>query len=306
MARISRALAAAIAAALLIAMLAPAASAKPGDGILLLESYETEPKELTLGEEFELHLTLHNAGTKKADNLLVTLGPGSAGGSGVETAAAGEGGASAGGGLVVVGTGNTKHIGVLGGGRTEIVTFKMQSDPSGSPGLVSLPVALEYSTGGRRALSQTVGLVLRRPTRLRVASLDAPSKATAGEEFDVTAEVTNAGDAKVGGVSVRLAGDDKAAARVEGGETFLGNLEPGDGDVLEAKVTLPKAGAAELSLVVAYADEFGETRETTQTIKITVTPADEPASDEATETAESGGFLDAIAGFFKALFGLGD
>ena len=296
-----------VAAMLLLPLASPSAFAKPGDGIMLLQSYSTKPAELLLGEEFELRLSLHNAGSKKAEDVLLTLGEGGGVGGSLDSTGAG-GGVGGGGGtggassLVVVGGGNTKHLERLGGKEDATVSFRLLSDPSGTPGLVALPVTIEYSCDGRRILSQTVGVVLRRPTRLRVISMSAPADAVVGEPFTVSAEVMNAGDAKVSSVGLRLACD---TAELEGAEVFLGNLEPGDGDVLETEATLTKTGTATITLTIEYLDEFGDTRETTKTVEV-------QASAAASETAEvvdeegGGGFFAAIGGFFRALFGLGE
>lgn len=263
--------------------------------VIVVTSYSTSIDRITAGTAFELELTLHNATSRRADNVVVVLG--AAGGA--EAA-----GAAAAGGLTVLETGNAKYVGTLKGQREVSVSFRVIVGPGTTPGAVSIPVTVSFEHGGaRQDVGYTVGLLVEREPVLSLVTADVPDSVMAGEAFDASFEVANASGFALSGVTLSI---EASGGAVADGTVFLGSMDAATTEIIDASITADRAGEMEVSVVLAYRDDFGRPQTFRETRTITITdqpdvPEDVPG-DEAEDADEGNWFTR----FFKALFGLGD
>jgi hypothetical protein len=271
---------AALLAALLVACAAtPVFAASP---VIVIPRYRTRPSDLTLGTPFDLRVTISNAGSKRAQGVLVTLGP---------TA-----------GMAAIGTGNVKYLGSVAAHHSRVVSFRLIADPSSAPGLRPVKVGVRYNGG---STTQEIGLLFTRKASLDVANILSPSKAVVGQPFSVSAEVVNGGSHRLSGLAIRYEG---SGVTIKGEPDYVGVLDPGDSEIAKTQAVATAAGAGQVVLVASYRDDFGRSRETTRLIAIQAAPATTggPTSQApATEAAQKSGLGDQIVVFFRGLLGLG-
>ena len=266
------------------------------DPIIIVRGYTTDPDRLLVGSTFTLELELYNATARTARNCYVALG----GGEAVMPEAA----ATAGSGIVVMGTGNVRFLGTLAGRDADSVTFDLLADPRGGPGVYSLPVTVSYEYNGvRSSFAQTIGLVLNRDASFSVIAAEVPAEAIVGGTFDVSIEAANQSLFAVGGVTFSL---ESTGATLADAAVQIGSMEAGSSEFIDSSVTPTTAGPVQLVFVVRYRDDLDQPKEFRQTFTVDVSEAPEPDEGEPVdgeEPAEEG--PGGIVGFFMALFGLG-
>jgi len=266
--------------------------------VLVVTSYTTSADRITPGSAFDLTLTVYNATSRRADNVVVVLGATGAGG---DTAAA----AGLSGGLTVLETGNAKYIGSLKGQREDTVAFRVIAGPGTPPGTVNVPVTVSFEhAGARQEVAYTIGLLIEREAAISLVSAEVPESAIVGEPLEVSFEVANAGAFALSGASLSV---EASGAVVTEGSIFLGSIDAATTEIIDATVTPESPGALEIAVILTYRDDFG--REQTFRATRTVTVEDQPeiGPDEAPEEDgaddEEGNWF---VRFFKALFGLGE
>lgn len=279
---------------------APAPSPKPH---LLISGYSTEPEQVSPGEEFTLHLAVKNESITLAKNIFLTLGATTASSTkpseGKDSTSQDTEGTDS---LSVLGTSNARFIPTLKGKRDEKISFRLISGGKVSPGVYNLEIKLEYENpaGTSYTSSQTIGVVIKRKADLRIVNLEYPSATTTGKKFTVTAEVINQSGFSVGDISVEFVSND---FEVSEGYLFIGTLETGDSDSLEAKAVAKEAGEKKGQIIVKYKDDFGQEEIVQKEIKIKVKPAQGKSLTQ--KSSKEKGFFARIWAFFKALLGLG-
>ena len=298
-----------LAASLFITLMAGPAAAEQNRPILVITDYNTMPKEVAPGANFDLMLTLKNEGRYRAKQLLLTLESGEAnatdaGQAGSPTGATADAAGSDSGTaapISVLGSGNVRYIGDIDAGATATVTFKLISSGNADPRAYNLGFGLEYinSANGRdESARQSIGLPLVRDAGLRLAGLGASKKVVIGKSFKVKGEVVNSGSFTVHGIAVGVAGDDIEIVRAA---DFIGPLDGGDSDSFEIAARPQSANAREVALTVTYRDDYNQERALTDTIEI----SPKKAAVEKDKSEKSGGVFGAIARFFRALLGIG-
>jgi hypothetical protein len=295
-----------IASAVVAPPAAPAATAAPADAVLLISSYATSPGEVTVGSRFSLSLTISNVTSRKAEEVVVSLGEGSAPADGAGASAAAGAATAAGSDLVVLGTGNVKYIGAISGKKAASVTFAFIASPKAGPGVYAVPVTISSRGGGEvRSSTQTIGILVRRVPSFDVGETKIPGAATVGEPFEATAEILNDSGFQARGVVYSIEG---AAFDIAKGRTAVGTLETGDSESVTAQCTPRVSGDAMLTLVIAYRDDFNEVRTIRRDypVKVTersseTTAAPEPVKPDSGQKS----FFEQIGSFFMGLLGLG-
>jgi hypothetical protein len=283
----------------------PLASAAPADAVLVISSYATSPAEVTVGSRFSLSVTLTNMTSRKAEEVVVSLGEGAtAGATGAEAAAAAA--TAAGSDLVVLGTGNVKFLGTVAGKRSASVSFSLIASPKAAPGVYSVPVTISARNAGEvRSSTQTIGILVRRSPIFEFGETSVPRKATAGEPFEATAEIVNDSGYAVRGIVYTIEGD---AFDITKGRTAAGTLETGDSESVAAQCTPRVSGEATLTVVISYRDDFNEVRTLRRDYPLKVSePSSEGTSPPTpTEpTSDSKSVFEQIGSFFMGLLGLG-
>ncbi|MDO8915266.1 MAG: hypothetical protein Q7W16_04205 [Coriobacteriia bacterium] len=283
----------------------PVASVAPADAVLVISSYATSPAEVTVGSRFSLSVTLTNMTSRKAEEVVVSLGEGAtAAATGAEAAAGAA--AAAGSDLVVLGTGNVKFIGTVAGKRSASVSFSLIASPKAAPGVYSVPVTISARNAGEvRSSTQTIGILIRRSPIFEFGETSVPRKATAGEPFEATAEIVNDSGYAVRGIVYTIEGD---AFDITKGRTAAGTLETGDSESVAAQCTPRVSGDATLTVVISYRDDFNEVRTLRRDYPVKV---GEPSSEGTSApkpvepTSESKSVFEQIGSFFMGLLGLG-
>jgi hypothetical protein len=289
----------ALAGAVVTAVETPAPAASPAP-VLLVRSYGTEPDDVLLGERFTLSLTIRNATKIRAKDVVVSLGATSAGSG---EAAGGSGGAAE---LVSLDSSDMRFLGDIKGGGALSVSFNLITSPGAAAGVLSLPVNISSDVNGvRESSSQKIGLRLNRTATLEEQAPDFPKTATEGEEIPITADILNSSSFAVPGVVLSVEGK---GFDISGMPVRAGKIEAGESGTVEAKVTPTVSGDATLTIVVAYRDDFGQTREVRFAHGLKVEKAQTSPTEGEVAAPEAGApktFLESVASFFMGLLGLG-
>lgn len=276
---------------------APIATPTPKPApVLVIASYDTSKERLLIGSSFKLTIDIRNATPRRAQNVVVSLGT-----EGASAAAAGGGTGT--GGLTVLGTGNAKYVGTLGGKSRGSVTFKVVAGPGTPPGATTIPVTIRFEHDGERfEETHSIGLVFERDAVLKVATAEIPQTVQVGEKFDASFELANSGGFAVSGLSISV---EATPAAVTDGSVFIGAFEAATTEAIDVSITAEKPGSLPVRLVATYRDDLG--REKTFESEYTVDvqgepePAEGPGSDAGQPEEEGNWFVR----FFRALFGLG-
>lgn len=268
----------------------PVAASPQPIPLLVVRSFETNPRRVVAGQPFDLILEIHNATNRQAENILVSVGGGAA--------------AEAGGGLAILGTGNAKPVSRLRGNRQVDVSFDVVTTPGTTAGALTAPVNVSFEFEGQRhEVAYTIGLIVERLPVFSLVAAEVPSNVMAGESFTASFELAN-----VSGFALRSAklSVEATGATVTEGSLFIGGFEDEMTESLESTIMTQEPGEVEVVLVLEYRDELGalqswrETR--TVIVEEPVTPGDggeAPAADA--EQADEHW----LVAFFKSLFGLG-
>lgn len=268
---------------------------------LLLVSHSTQPKQITSGEEFTLTLKIKNEGSVTANNVTVSLELGTssvAAGSDQKTL---EKGLATGIPISPIDASSLRYLGSIGPGGERQVTFKMVASGDALSGAYNLPVVLNYQGENNYPGSskQTIGLIIVRKPDIRITGLSYPHTTVAGKRFKVIVDIVNAGNFAVSGVSVSL---ESQMLRISNGDLFIGTLEPGDSDSLEAKALAETAGKKVVTVKVSYKDDFNRTKVLKQKVKIKVSKL----LKEKGKKVKASTFFDRLISFFRALLGLAE
>ncbi|MDO8847620.1 MAG: hypothetical protein Q7W51_04450 [Coriobacteriia bacterium] len=265
--------------------------------VVVVRSYATAPARVTPGTEFDLTLTLYNATSRRADNLVVSLGQ--------TTPTATGTAATATGGLTVLGTGNAKYVGLLKGKTEDTVTFRVIVTPGTPPGALTVPVTVSFEhQGARQEVGYTLGVLVERDAVLSLVTAELPEMVMVGETFDASFEVANASTYALSGVTLSV---EASGAQIFDGTYFLGTMDAATTEGLDVQITPEVPGDLEVVFVVSYRDDFGRPQEYRETRTVTVEDSPEPGEiEEGTEIPEDEtGEDNWFVSFFKALFGLG-
>lgn len=264
---------------------------------LIVSNYKIDPSPVEPGASFTLSVDVLNTSKKRVDNLLVSIG--------AISAAGGQGGgnqsAVPSNAFATRTTGNSRYLSSLGAGATAKTTFELATAPKTDPGLYVALIDLNYiSADIDYSSSQSVGVSVGRPTFLELQGVSIPKTALVGQEFPITFEGVNAGSFGVQGVALSLKSD---GLEVKDALNFIGALDAGDSDSLEAKAVARRAGPVTAELQIKYRDDFNQSRVVLKNVSINI-KARPKAAPKPAEPA-GGGFFQSIGNFFKALLGLG-
>ncbi|MCE5203353.1 MAG: hypothetical protein LLG24_03950 [Actinomycetia bacterium] len=241
--------------------------------VLVVRSYRTSPKSVLVGSGFTLSLDVFNATSRRAENVVVSVGSGP----GSIDAAAQTGS----GGLIVLGTGNAKYIGTLKGSKSASVSFEMMAGPGTTPGTYAIPVTVAFEYEKQRLdVSYTVGVIIEREPAFAVVTAELPASAVVGEAFDASFEVANTGGFAVSGVTLSV---EASTAVVSEGSIYLGTFDPAGSEAIDVSITPKEPGTLDVVLTVRYRDDFGRARSFNAPYRVQVKASQQP--DEGTSGA---------------------
>jgi len=258
--------------------------------VIVVRSYTTSPSRITAGVPFDLTITVYNATGRRADNVVVSLG---------QPAAAA---AATPGGLTVLGTGNAKYLGALRGQREGTVTFTVIASPGTTPGALTVPVTVSFEhQDARQEVAYTIGALVERDALLSLVTAELPDSVVEGETFEASFEVANASAFALAGVTLSV---EATGAAITDGSIFLGTMDAATTETLDVTITAEKAGPLEVTVVLAYRDDFGRAQAFRETRTVQVEAVDEPTDPGEEAPAPEDGDNWFIK-FIKSLFGIG-
>jgi hypothetical protein len=245
---------------------------------LLLQAYRLSVDDaLQPGQEFSYEMTLQNAGSASAANVLLTFGES------ISKSSDNEISTSSSSTFSPLGAGSTVLLGEIAAGQSLSVSQSFIVSNDVTSGIYTLPVALEYllpdGTSSQQTLNATVLVVV--PPRLRLVETgtrDAPL--TAGEDATLTVRLSNLGDAEATLTTMHVTGENVSIS--EGAEILLDPLQADD--YVSESITFQAAASGDYTLTVAveYQDDLSRTQ--TMTTTFTGTAEDAQTRERPTNT----------------------
>jgi hypothetical protein len=274
------------------------------DPLPMVTSYTTgNGLSLYPGQVFELLLDVTNVGVADALRTMLALGGGTAPSSSGSDTGSGSSttGGSSGASLGVfapLDTSNVRFLGRVPAGATTRVTQRLVVDGAAKPGSYVLDVSFNYVDANGEALSNTevISLLVSRRVVLGITPMNAVTNTLAGEELPFPIEIMNQGGATVNVTEVSVTGSSNAT--VTNGTRFVGQLDAGASDTIEANVRTDKEGDAELTVAVHYLDDLNNEQVITKTLTLEVDEAPPMLEgDELPQSQEGNLFLRLLKGF---------
>ena len=261
---------------------------------LLITGFRSDPHVLYPGDIFAFSLTLQNVGRGDARRVLLTLGR--------EQLAGGQGGGIAQGVFVPLESTNVCYVPYLSVGTGITITRRMMVNGTAGPGAYMLSAELEYedTEGKKYSSTQVVSLLVARRVDLRIRLTQPITQAVVGEEVPLYLEVLNAGLDTVNVTTMEVKGKD---FEIRDGSTYIGALDGGASNFMEARVVPQRAGKLEIQAIVHYLDDFNQEREVIKGLFLEVEEI--PEEPVALQERPEGGFWRTLLRFLRGLLGLG-
>lgn len=232
------------------------------------------------GEVFWLDLAITNVGRQAAARSFMAFGGGAA-----PSAAdgAGSAGAPSLGVFAPLGRSNRVFLGRIDAGATTTVTQRMVADGAAKPGVYALDVAMSYDDAEGKTLqsSEIVTLLLSRQALVQFSPVNVITQTVVGQSMAFAVEIINAGanTLNIGEVSV----EGGRRIGVQGGSRYVGPLDDGGSDLIEATLEPKAPGPATVTVVVRYVDDFNQPQAIREDFAFEVADAPEvPVDAEAT------------------------
>jgi hypothetical protein len=223
------------------------------EAVLVLDT--TAPDSVNPGDEIPVTLTARNDGKLLAEDVTLRIGN-------VSTLVAPKGA-------------DLYHLGLIGPGREKSVGLVLLSDKDASPGLIQVPVTLEYTSvdGAVHTQSSAVNLVLKGQGELGFVSVDtSPRRVSAGQPFDLTIRIENTGTGEVKQVAASV---DLPMTGTK--QSFIGKIKPGNDAPAVFMLDGGKDGTYAYNTTITYTDDLG-THTLTSPMTLRVVPSDSSGS----------------------------
>ncbi|NBK91589.1 hypothetical protein D5278_06270 [bacterium 1XD21-13] len=216
---------------------------------VIVTGFSTNPEVVRAGETFTL--TLHMQNTSKAtavQNMLFDIQAASESTDTTYVAAA----------FLPTAGSSTIFVDRIGAGATKDISMEMEarSDLSQKPYVVNVKMNYEDENVNAYENTASVSIPVRQEARVDISSIEVmPDNIEVGNEANVMFSVYNIGKTKLFNTSVKFISDS-----VSGGDTYLGNIDPG----ATANVDAYLSGAAAtmddgiVKIEITFEDEAGE------------------------------------------------
>ncbi|MCI8596820.1 MAG: hypothetical protein HFJ10_00005, partial [Lachnospiraceae bacterium] len=216
---------------------------------VIVTGFSTDPEVVRAGETFTLTLHMQNTSKSTAvQNMLFDIQAASESTDTTYVAAA----------FLPTAGSSTIFVDRIGAGATKDISMEMEarSDLSQKPYVVN--VQMNYEDENVKAYENTasVSIPVRQEARVDISSIEVmPESIEVGNEANVMFSVYNIGKTKLFNTSVKFISDS-----VSGGDTYLGNIDPG----ATANVDAYLSGAAAtmddgiVKIEISFEDEAGE------------------------------------------------
>ncbi len=216
---------------------------------VIVTGFSTSPEVVHAGETFTL--TLHMQNTSKAtavQNMLFDIQAASESTDTTYVAAA----------FLPTAGSSTIFVDRIGAGATKDISMEMEarSDLSQKPYVVNVKMNYEDENVNAYENTASVSIPVRQEARVDISSIDVmPDSIEVGSEVNVMFSIYNIGKTKLYNTSVKFVADS-----VTGGDTYLGNIDPGATANLDAYLTGAAATMDDgiVKIQITYEDEAGE------------------------------------------------
>lgn len=216
---------------------------------VIVTGFTTTPEEVYAGDTFKLTLNLKNTSkTTAVSNMLFDIQGTQEGTDANNTYAA----------FLPTAGSSTVFVDSIGPNGTKSISIEMKSkaDLAQKPYVVT--VNMEYEDSNANPFSETasVSVPIKQEAKVDISSISLmPESIEVGNEANVMFSIYNVGKTKLYNVNVKF-----EAESVSGGDTFLGNLEPGATGNIDAYLTGQMATVDDgtVKILITYEDEEGK------------------------------------------------
>ena len=218
------------------------------EAILIMDSSLTGS--VNPGDEIPVRLTVRNAGQTLADDVIIRI----------ENVS----------GTVAPKNADAYHLGAIAAGGQKTIELALLSDKKTDPGLVRIPVTINYQAidGTQRTRTTGIDVVMKGTSELGFVSVDTnPSRLSEGSPFDLTVRIENTGTGEAKQVSAKV---DLPADGTK--EAFIGKIKPGNDAPAIFLLEGMKGGNFPYNLTITYTDDMG-VHTITRQMNLRVTPA---------------------------------
>lgn len=265
---------------------------------IIVTGFETEPAEVFAGDVFTLNIHVKNTSPDTAVNNVLFDLQAVEGGTETSTGQVTNSYAS----FLPTSGSSSIYVANMPAGSSQDLKIEMQAkaDLSQKPYVVT--VKMKYDTDLKADLTDEakVSVPVKQESKYDASTPEVnPASIMVGEQSNVMFQLYNTGKTTLYNVQVKFEADS-----VEGGDTFIGNLEPGATGNVDAMVTgiAPTMDDGTVKAVITYEDDAGnQTRnELNVNIMVTEMPVDDGTSDmnvpvETEKTGPGAGLIAGIA-----------
>ncbi|MCU0630671.1 MAG: S-layer protein [Methanoregulaceae archaeon] len=217
--------------------------------IMIVES--TLPDTVTPGEEIPVTLVVRNSGETSSDDVTLRIINESN--------------------LIAPKKTDVYHIGAINANESGMVNFVLLSDRDTPPGLIRVPVILQYNwiDGTSHVETASIDVMMKGRAELGFVSVDTdPRRITADQPFDLTIRIENTGTGEAKQVSATI------DLPVTGSrQAFIGKIKPGNDAPAVFMLDGMKGGTYDYTIYITYTDDLG-THSISKPLSLRVTPAD--------------------------------
>ena len=216
---------------------------------VIVTGFSTDPETVHAGETFTL--TLHMQNTSKATNVKNMVFDIQAASESTDTtyvAAA----------FLPTAGSSTIFVDQIAAGASKDISMEMEarSDLSQKPYVVNVKMNYEDENVNAYENTASVSIPVRQEARVDISNIDVmPQSVEVGGEANVMFSIYNIGKTKLYNTTVKFAADS-----VSGGDTFLGNIDPGATGNVDAYLSGAAATMDEgiVKILITFEDEAGE------------------------------------------------
>ena len=207
--------------------------------IILKNSY---PETVKPGDQIPVRITVRNDGMTGADEMTLTIDAEHPG--------------------IAPITSNKYYFGGINPGEQKSADIVFISDEKIDPGLYQIPATLQYTLidGSVQTENASVNVVTKSSAELGFVSANtSPQRVTAGQPFDITIPIRNAGTGQAKQVSATI---DLPMTGTR--HTYIGKIEPGEDAPAIFMIDLGAEGNYVYNATITYRDDTGTYTETRQ------------------------------------------
>ena len=206
------------------------------------------PETVNPGDEIPVTITLENVGESPASMATIVVLNASS--------------------VIMPKTTNTYYLGLIKPGEQKSINVVLLSNRNANPGLVQVPVALQYTQvdGTVQTSRVPIDMVMKGRGEIGIISVDTnPQRIIDNQPFDITIRIGNTGTGKVKQVFATL---DMPISGTK--HSYIGKIDPGEDGTATFLMDGGHAGSYLYNASVTYIDDTGTHTETRQmTLRVT-------------------------------------